>query len=143
MVDLIELYNYAETRGIDVDWVSMAAAPSLSVPLPDGTCAIALDPWKMDTIAAEVVSMAHELGHCETGSFYNRWAKLDLRQRHEIRADKWAIRHTIPVDELDAAIADGCDDMESLADHFGVTVPFVRKAVCLYTHGNLAVEEFM
>jgi len=134
------LYVYAEERGIEVDWYSMVRAPSLSLPLPDGTCCIAIDPWKMDTIEKETVSMAHELGHCETGSFYNRYATLDVRQKHENRADKWAICRLIPVDELDQAVADGYTEMWQLAEHFGVTEPFMRKAVCLYTHGNLAAE---
>lgn len=139
--DPLSLYQYAELRGIDVDWVPMRRATSLSVPLGDGY-AIALDPWKLGTLAQETVCLAHELGHCETGSFYNRFAKLDVRQQHENRADKWAIRRLVPAEELDAAMADGCDTIPALADRFGVTEPFIRKAVCWYAHGNLAVEMY-
>lgn len=139
--DLLGLYAYAERRNIDVDWIPMRRATSLSVPLGDGY-AIALDPWKLGSLAQETVCLAHELGHCETGSFYNRFAKLDVRQRHENRADKWAIRRLVPEDDLDAAMADGCDTIPALADRFGVTEPFMRKAVCWYAHGNLAVEMY-
>lgn len=139
--DLLGLYAYAERRNIDVDWIPMRRATSLSVPLGDGY-AIALDPWKLGTIAQETVCLAHELGHCETGSFYNRYAALDVRQRHENRADKWAIRRLVPEDDLDAAMADGCDTIPALADRFGVTEPFMAKAVCWYAHGNLAVEMY-
>ena len=137
----LDLYAYAERRNIDVDWIPMRRATSLSVPLGDGY-AIALDPWKLGTLAQETVCLAHELGHCETGSFYNRFAKMDVRQRHENRADKWAIRRLVPEDDLDAAMADGCDTIPALADRFGVTEPFMRKAVCWYAHGNLAVEMY-
>ena len=137
----LDLYAYAENRNIDVDWIPMRRATSLSVPLGDGY-AIALDPWKLGTLAQETVCLAHELGHCETGSFYNRYAKLDVRQQHENRADKWAIRRLVPAEELDAAMADGCDTIPALADRFGVTEPFMRKAVCWYAHGNLAVEMY-
>jgi len=137
----LDLYAYAERRNIDVDWIPMRRATSLSVPLGDGY-AIALDPWKLGSLAQETVCLAHELGHCETGSFYNRFAKLDVRQRHENRADKWAIRRLVPEDDLDAAMADGCDTIPALADRFGVTEPFMRKAVCWYAHGNLAVEMY-
>ena len=139
--DPLSLYQYAERRGIDVDWVPMRRATSLSVPLGDGY-AIALDPWKLGTLAQETVCLAHELGHCETGSFYNRYAALDVRQQHENRADKWAIRRLVPAEELDAAMADGCDTIPALADRFGVTEPFMAKAVCWYAHGNLAVEMY-
>nr|DAN81416.1 MAG TPA: IrrE protein [Caudoviricetes sp.] len=140
--DLLGLYAYAERRNIDVDWIPMRRATSLSVPLGDGY-AIALDPWKLGTIAQETVCLAHELGHCETGSFYNQYAALDVRQRHENRADKWAIRRLVPEDDLDAAMADGCDTIPALADRFGVTEPFMAKAVCWYAHGNLAADLYM
>lgn len=134
------LYAYADKHGIEVDWIDLAHAPSLSITLPDGTCCIAVNPWKMDTIEKEIVSMAHELGHCRTGSFYNRYALLDLVQRHENRADKWAVKHLVPVDQLDEAVADGCTELWQLADHFHVTEDFMRKAVCWHIHSNLAAE---
>ncbi len=137
---LLDLYNDAEQRGIDVDWVPMMRASSLSVPLPGNAYAIAINPWKMDSVARETVCLAHELGHCVTGSFYNPYAKIDIRKKHENRADKWAIQRIIPVDDLDEAVGEGCEDLPSLADHFGVTEDFMRKAVCWYIHGNLAEE---
>ena len=135
----LDLYAYAERRNIDVDWIPMRRATSLSVPLGD-RYAIALDPWKLGSLAQETVCLAHELGHCETGSFYNQYAALDVRQRHENRADKWAIQHLIPVEDLDEAVAEGCEDIPALSEHFCVTEDLMRKAVCWYTHGNLAAE---
>ena len=84
--------------------------------------------------------MSHELGHCATGSFYNIYAAIDCRQRHENRADKWAITALIPVDDLDEAVAQGCTEVWELAERFQVTEEFVRKAVCYYVHGNVAAE---
>ena len=46
----------------------------------------------------------------------------------------------ISEDDLDEAVADGYTDIYSLAEHFGVPEDFMRKAVCWYTHGNLATE---
>ena len=138
--NLLSLYDYAEKRGIDIDWFDLVQAPSLSLPLADGSCAIAINPWKLDTLEQETVAVAHELGHCETGSFYNQYAALDLRQKHEHRADKWAIERLIPADALDQAVADGYTEMWQLAEHFGVTIEFMKKTVCWHTHGNLATE---
>ena len=138
----LDLYKFAERRGIDVDWIPMQRTTSLSMPMEDGTCCIAIDPWKAISIPQETVLMAHELGHCETASFYCPEAALDVRQKHEHQADKWATSHLISVDELDDAVAEGYTDIWSLADHFGVTEEFMRKAVCWYTQGNLAAELF-
>ena len=134
----LDLYRYAESRGIDVNWFPLKATPSLSVQLPDGSCAIAMDPWWMGTLARETVSLAHELGHCETGSFYNPNTGFDLRQRHENRANKWAIRKLIQPADLEQAVANGYHEIWQLAEYFGVTEDFMRSAICLYTHGNLA-----
>lgn len=139
----LELYRYAEQQDIDVDWVSMALATSLSVPLPGNRYAIAINPWKMDSLAMETVCLAHELGHCETGSFYNQYAVCDIRKKHENRADRWAIRRLVPRAEYESALADGCTELSELADRFGVTPEFMRKAVCLYTYGNLAADQYM
>lgn len=143
MVDLIELYRYAENNEIDVDWIQMELASSLSIPLPDGTTAIALDPWKLDTIQKEVLSLAHEMGHCCTGSFYNIFATHDIRQKHENKADKWAVEYLIPKAELDKAVAEGHTELWDLAEYFGVTEDFMKKTVCWYKHGNMAVDCYM
>ncbi len=139
----LDLYRYAEQQDIDVDLFSMELATSLSVPLPDGRYAIAINPWKMTSLAMETVCLAHEIGHCETGSFYNQFAVCDIRKKHENRADKWAIRRLVTRAEYEAALADGCTELSALANHFGVTPEFMRKAVCLYTYGNLATEQYM
>ena len=132
-----ELYQLAEQEGIPIIHLSFPLCGSVSLQQDNGRCYIGLDDMP---ITQERVHLAHELGHCETGSFYNRYAKLDLRQKHENRADKWAIRQLVPEDTLDQAVADGYTDLPSLAEHFGVTESFMRKAVCWYTHGNLAAD---
>ena len=139
MKQLKQLYRFAEKRNIDVVNFSLPETVSMSLQSPEGNCYIAMDPH-LPSEAAERVHLSHELGHCVTGSFYCRQARQDLRQRHENRADKWAIRKLIPAAELDDAVAAGHTDLWDLAEYFGVTEPFMRKAVSLYTHGNLATE---
>ena len=139
MKQLKQLYRFAEKRNIEVCSFPLPETTSMSLRDPDGMCYIAMDPH-LPSEAAERVHLSHELGHCVTGSFYCRHAKQDLRQRHENRADKWAIRKLIPVAELDDAVAAGHTQLWDLAEYFGVTEAFMRKAVSLYTHGNLSAE---
>ena len=136
---LLELYDIADQNNITVDCFEMERREAFS--LIDGDeCYIAIDPFRLRTNADEKTKLAHELGHCMTGSFYNRYAAVECRQRHENHADKWAIRKLIPQKDLDNAIADGITEIWELAEHFGVSEDFVKKAVCLYTYGNLAAE---
>lgn len=137
---ILDLYTFAEKRNIAVIDTSLPETGSLSLMTDDGTCYIGMDQSVMDGDAVELVHLSHEIGHCETGSFYSIHTAVDCRQRHEHKADKWAIKKLVPVDALDDAIADGCTEIWDLAERFGVTEQFIRKAVCYYVHGNLATE---
>lgn len=140
MKPIQSLYQYAEKHHIEVIPFSLPETRSMSIETDDRAHYIGMDYDSFDCQADERVHLTHELGHCMTGSFYNRYAKMDLRQRHENRADKWAIRKLIPLDKLDMAIAEGHTELWDLAEYFDVTEDFMRKAVCYYTHGNLATE---
>lgn len=134
------LYTLAQQQNIEVLTFPMPKTGSMSVMDHAGRCAIGMDPRVLDGGVSERVHLCHELGHCITGSFYNIHATVDHRRKHENKADKWAILQLIPVDALDDAIADGCTEYWELAELFGVTESFIRKAVCYYVHGNLATE---
>ena len=140
MKSLDDLYRLADENGICVDWRQMNAAKTLSMLLPDGTGAIAMDVTRLETTAEHKTALGHDMGHCATGSFYNRYSPADVKKKHENRADKWAIRQLISPEELDAAVADGHLEMWDLAEYFGVTEEFMRKAVSLYTYGNVNAE---
>lgn len=139
-MDIQNLYTIAQEQNIEVLEFDLKETESMSIMLDSGACFIGIDGSVRDNGVQERVHLAHELGHCVTGSFYNRFATIDHRQRHENRADKWAIRNLIPVNDLDEAVAHGYTEIWELAEYFDVTDDFVRKAVCLYVHGNLATE---
>lgn len=134
------LYAYAQSHDITILDHSLPATRSMSVMLEDGTCFVGMDGSVQDGGCRERVHLGHELGHCATGSFYSVHTAVDSRRRHENRADKWAVKKIVPVEELDDAIAGGCTELWELAERFGVTEEFMKKAICYYVHGNLATE---
>lgn len=140
MLAVPELYEFASQQNIAVIRFPMKESASMSIMSDDGSCYIGMDESIRDGGIQERVHLSHEIGHCVTGSFYNFHAAIDCRQRHENRADKWAVTKLIPVDALDDAIADGCTEIWDLADRFGVTERFMKKAICYYVHGNMATE---
>lgn len=139
-MDVLALYDIALQQNIEVLPFPMEENGSMSIMTEDGSCFIGMDESVRDGSILERTHLSHELGHCVTGSFYNIHAAIDHRQRHENRADKWAISQLIPVEALDEAVAEGCCEIWELAERFGVTEQFVKKAVCLYVHGNVASE---
>ena len=137
---LKELYGVADGANIAVDHFKLNKREALSVMDGEGRCHIALDPVQLKSEADERAKLAHELGHCMTGAFYNVYTDLDNRQRHENTADKWAVRQLVAESALDDAVAQGHTTLWDLADHFGIPEPMMRKAVCYYTYGNVAAE---
>lgn len=95
-----------------------------------------MDPFRIETAAQERVHLAHELGHCETGAFYNVYSPLDIREKQENRADCWAVRKLIPPEELERAVNSGLCEIWELAEYFDVTEDFIRKAADIYLVKN-------
>ncbi len=139
-MEIQNLYDFARQQNIGVFSYPLPETGSLSLMTEGGQCCIGMDDSIRDGDVQERVHLGHELGHCVTGSFYNIHAAVDCRQRHENRADKWAVQALIPVADLDSAIAEGCTEVWELAERFGVTEEFIRKTVCYYVHGNMAAE---
>ena len=140
MKSLQELYHIAKHENIVIDHFALSKREALSIMDLDGECFVAIDPQKISGETDERNKLAHEIGHCITGAFYNEYSDYDCRQYHENRADKWAIGQLISVDDLDEAVADGYCEIWELAERFGVPEDFIKKTVCLYVHGNVATE---
>ena len=109
----------------------LPATHSVSVMTDGGRCYIGMDPFAIETDAQEKVHLAHELGHCKTGAFYSLNSPLETRERQELRADRWAIRTLIPAEELNVVLG-LLNEPWSLAEYFGVTEEFMRKAIEYY-----------
>lgn len=127
-VTLLDLYNRADAQGIEIDDVPMRSLTSVS--FPQGW--IALDTAKLQTTAEHKSILAHELGHVETGSFYNIYSSFDLRAKQERRADKAAIKMLVPFKRLLSAMRSACCEVWQLAEYFDVTEELINKALVLY-----------
>ena len=131
-MDLNALYNYADQQQIHIDCFDLAHIESLSI-MDGSECYIGINPLILKSYAEEKVKLAHEVGHCETVSFYDKNTPWYIRERCEARAEKWAIKKLIPKDELVKAYKDGICNNFDLADHFGVTEAFMQKALKYYS----------
>lgn len=128
MTRLTALYRQAEELQIQVVDFPMGQMAALST--PDNY--IGIDPDKLEDGGQELVCLAHEMGHCVTGSFYTLDSPALYREKLEQRADRWAIRQLVPLEELKALLRSGVDRWDEAAEHFQVTERFLRKAVAFY-----------
>ena len=95
---------------------------------------IAIDPFQLKSAADEKVKLAHDLGHCVQGAFYNQYSPVDIVERSEYKANKWAIEQLVPEEELRKACAEGETTIFELSEHFGVTEQFMRLACDFYAN---------
>ena len=126
----VKLDNIAEKDDIEIMEIRSESCQSVSVMADSGRCYIGIDSRNLSG-AEEIVRKAHELGHCETGAFYNRYAACDLVSRCEYRADVWAIETLVTRTELMEAMRSGKTEIWELAEYFSITEDFMRK-VCVH-----------
>ena len=138
-----ELYSIACKNNITVDKFPFSKVEAMSLMDLDGQCFIGLNPATIRSDADERNKLAHELGHCLTGAFYNQYSSFDCRQRHENTARKWEIAYLIPVSALEDAVASGYTEAWQLSELFSVPEALIHEAVCWYNHGNLAADVYL
>lgn len=61
------------------------------------------DHSRIETLAEEKTSVLHESGHYSTGAIHEVFSPFDLVEKHEYKADKWAVQRALSVEELDEA----------------------------------------
>ncbi|HAN21602.1 MAG: hypothetical protein A2Y15_05935 [Clostridiales bacterium GWF2_36_10] len=132
-----ELFDIAEKNNIDIIYTSLPKTSCISMPYGNDEYCIGIDPDQITSLADERVKLAHDIGHCVSGSFYNQHSPLDLRSKHEYRADKYGIKKLIPLDDLIFIMRKGYEAVWEIAEYFIVTEEFVRKALKIYENDLL------
>jgi Zn-dependent peptidase ImmA (M78 family) len=139
METINNLYKLAEDNEISVDSFDLNTVDTLSIMDKDGACSIAIDPHRLTSYAEEKAKLAHELGHCMTGSFYNSYSSCDCRARHEFRANLWATLRLVSLEDLKRAAHDGITEVWELAEYFDLPAEFISIALDVHRRiGNIA-----
>ncbi|MCM1508398.1 MAG: ImmA/IrrE family metallo-endopeptidase [Ruminococcus flavefaciens] len=126
-----DLYQFADSNGIEVIHTYLPQNHSVSAMTQSGHCYIGIDPFRLKNAAEEKVHLAHEIGHCETGAFYNPYSELDIREKSEYTANRWAVKKLIPKNELIKLLKQGYEKWD-IAEYFDVTEDFVKIAMYMY-----------
>lgn len=131
---LNKLYRIAAKEDILIDEQELKTAAAASVMDEDGYCMIGLNPDRLHGEGEKAVALAHEIGHCVKGAFYNLYSPLDLRSRHEYRADCWACENLVSREELLCAFHHGNTEAWELSEYFGIPQDYIVKIVNHYFH---------
>lgn len=131
MVDLSAIYNDLELQDIKLFTQDIGFADAATIEA-DGCYGIFLDLSCFDSIPRYKEILAHEIGHCATGCTHKVSSPLDLIEKHEYKANRWAIERYIPFEELHSAIRHGYIERWQLAEYFDMPEPFIQKVLDYY-----------
>lgn len=135
------LERYAASRRIAVYRLPLRECGSLAIDCGHERSAVGLDDSRRVAPEVAATRLAHELGHCCTGSFYTRCSAVDSVERNEARAWAWAYEHVLSPARLRAAAQRGIVEPWELAERFGVTEDMVRSALEYYDAKGTAIAE--
>ena len=125
---LDQLYEIAASRGIEIDDFPMSELRAMS--FPEGW--IAIDRRKFESETEYKCALAHEIGHCETGAFYNIHTSARVRESLERLANRFAAELLVPLHALKRAMHRGLLFAEILVRIFDVTLEFIRMVLELF-----------
>ena len=125
-----DILIYCEKNNIDVTFRPMEKNGSVSFKYFD-RCYIGIDDSEM-TESERKTHLVHEIGHCETDSFYSPYTPLETRSRCEHKANRWAIKKILPKSRIEKAMQNGAVEVWQLAEHFEIGEELIRFALKYY-----------
>ena len=123
-----QLYEIAGNQGISIYDFPMLELRAVS--LYGGH--IAIDRRKCSSDTEYKCVLAHEIGHCQTNSFYTVNTQRCDRELCERHANRFAVELLVPLDDLKRAMHRGLLFAEILVRIFDVTPEFIRMVLELY-----------
>lgn len=126
-----DFYEYAQRENIALIPYPIGFATACTIRL-QGRLGVFWDRHQLDTVPRLNTHLLHEWGHCATGALHKVESPFELVARNEERADRWAIEHALPFEQLCEAIRQGDCEYWQLAERFELEEAFIRKAVYYY-----------
>lgn len=124
------LYRKADENDI---LVIFCPIPRDSMVISTGSIlSIAINSTEYHSQSDELYFMAHEMAHCETGTYYSVASTPRLRAKMEYQADAWMVLHMVTPADLYAAFSDGCTELWQLAERFDLPERIVARALEIY-----------
>ena len=128
MILLSDIYKAIDKQGAKLFIYPIDFTPAATIEY-NGSYAVFFDPSRCISIAAAKDCLAHECGHCATGSTHSLSSRWDIISKHEYKANRWAIENFLPYETLAQAIKTGLTEPWQLADYFDMPQTFIEAAI--------------
>lgn len=133
------LYQMAAEKNVIIDENCPNSILGIAIKPPGKHMAmvISIPPSEADTAPyTRLEILAHEMGHCATGGFYDAFATKKDREAAEHLADLWAGIAIAPTEEIGEALDLGCETCEDFAEFLGTSVRFMEKTLAAFLNGE-------
>lgn len=130
-MDINNLYKKINDSGIDVFHHNYNCIKAVTIEI-DKNYAIFINENLMQDSDEEFCAMAHEYGHCKSGSTHKLHSKFDLICRHEYRANRRAVLDFLPFEQIKQAINCGCETIYEFSAYLDMPETFIKTALHHY-----------
>ena len=93
---------------------------------------IIIDQTQLKDRNDEFMALAHEYGHCESGTTHKLDSEFQLIGQHENRANRAAVYEFLPVEKIKDAFKHKYFDYWEIADYLDMPEPFIIMAIEIY-----------
>lgn len=126
-MNIDKVYQRIQDKNIEVLHFGLPNIKSVSVET-GGKYGIFINHKEIENSDEEFCVLAHEYGHCMTGSTHPPYSPVDIISKHEYKADRKAVLDFLPIDRIKSAIKDGCNTIYELSEYLDLPEQFVIKA---------------
>ncbi|MFV0553051.1 MAG: ImmA/IrrE family metallo-endopeptidase [Anaerorhabdus sp.] len=131
-----DLLKYADKNNYQVLFHKTNEIRSFSMELQQKLY-INLDETQFESEIEKRVCLAHEIGHCISGTTYTLNHSKLYRGSAEYKADYRAAQLLVPIEKLKECISKGIAEKYNLAEFFGITEEFVERTLYIYNNKGL------
>lgn len=132
MSSLAAVYQDVRNLGVTLIPYSIGFTDAATLEM-DGRYGIFLDFEQFETMADYTAALAHEVGHCATGTTHAVHSPFELISQHENRANRWHYERYLPFSYLHSLMQQGYTEPWQLAEASGWPESTIRAALHYYT----------
>ena len=126
-MDVVEVYKKIEDENVQILSFGISGIKGLTI-CADGNCGVFINDKEINNSDEEFCVVAHEYGHCATGTLYRLNSDESYVSQCEYRADRKAVLTFLPIDRLNDAIECGCQTSYEFSEYLDLPEKFVIMA---------------
>ena len=135
-MELTEIYKKINDSNIKVFSYNIPETKAATLEI-EKTYGIFINYNEIENSNEEFMVLAHEYGHCKSGSTHKLGSKYELISRHEYRANRKAVLEFLPIELLKDAIKNGCKLSYEFAEYLNLPEKFILLALKHYKAMNV------